>query len=130
MFTFGLTFYVPGGWEYAPFKPGDFVAIAGRRTFVPGVSYVALAYRRLGVGGPGHGIGMLLPLVFVIAGLIGSYFAYLGALTEPRGRIVMLPMLALGILGVYRLIAIHSAARQLNTIEVPTTTRSSGPSAG
>ena len=45
-FTLGeppVTFYSPGDPEAAPFRPGDPVAIAARRTFVPGAQYVALA---------------------------------------------------------------------------------------
>jgi len=123
----GVTFYVPGGWEFAPFKPGDFVAIAGKRTFMPGVQYVALAYRRLGVGGPGYGIGGVLPLFCLGAGLLGAYFAYLGALSDPNGRNIFIPMLVLGVLGLFRFVAIQAAARQLDQIEMPLTTRSSGP---
>jgi hypothetical protein len=116
-----VTFYVPGGWEFAPFKPGDFVAIAGRKTFMPGVQYVALAYRRLWVGGPGHGIGRVLPLSCVGAGLLGAYFAYLCALSDLNGRNIFIPMLALGALGLFRLVAIQAAVRQLNQFEMPLT---------
>jgi hypothetical protein len=56
-FTLGeppVAFYSPGGLEGAPFRPGDYVAIAARRTFVPGVQYAALAYRNWGTKGTGQ----------------------------------------------------------------------------
>ena len=122
-----IDFYVPGGAAYFPLKAGDFVAIAGRKTFVPGVQYVALAYRRLGVAGPGRGIGALLPLFCALNGLLGAYFAYLGALSDPTGRKVFIPMLVIGALGFYRIVTIQIAARQLDKLEMPLTMRSSGP---
>jgi hypothetical protein len=122
-----VTFYIPGGAGYVPFRGGDFVAIAGRKTFMPGVQWVALAYRRLGVEGPGRGIGYMLPLACLGFGVLGLYFAYLGALSDANGRNVFVPMLVLGAFGLFRLIAIRAAARQLDSIEMPLTTRSSGP---
>jgi len=121
------TFYVPGGWGYIPFAAGDFVAVAGKKTPVPGVQYVALAYRRLGVEGRGRWIGGLLPFFGSMAGPFGLYAMYLGALTEPGGKSLVISTLVIGAVSLYRLASIHAATRQLNQMEMPLTTRSSGP---
>jgi hypothetical protein len=122
-----MTFYIPGGAEYVPFKGGDFMAIAGRKTFVPGVQWVALAYRKLGAEQSGYGIGYMLPLICLGFGALGLYSTYMGALSDASGRNVFLPMLAMGVFGLYRLVSIQAAARQLDSIEMPLTTRLSGP---
>ena len=122
-----ITFYVPGGWGYIPFATGDFVAIAGKRTPVPGVQYVALAYRRLGVEGRGRWLGGLLPLFGLMAGLLGLYCIYLGALDEPQGKKLVIYTFVIAAISLYRLASIHAATRQLDQMEMPLTTRSSGP---
>lgn len=125
-FTLGeppMAFYSPGGMEGAPFSPGDYVAIAARRTFMPGVQYVALAYRNWGTKGCGHTIGAAWPSLCLGIGAIGAYLAYEGALKDPMGREVFLPMLAAGIFGAFRLVTMLRATRLLDRASMPTTTR-------
>jgi hypothetical protein len=122
----GTYFYVLGGWSYKPFSAGDFIAVAGRRTFMLGVQFAELAYRNVGVGGSAYGLGNLLPMFLMLAGLLAGYFAYLGALSDPIGRRVFIPMLVLGFLGAYRIVKIRLAVSQLNRMEMPLTTEWTG----
>ena len=125
-FTVGeppVAFYSPGGSTGALFSPGDYVAIAARRTFMPGAQYVALAYRNWGTKGSGQTIGALWPSLCLGIGAMGGYFAYEGALKEPMGREIFLPMLAAGIFGVFRLVTMLHAARLLDKTSMPSTTR-------
>lgn len=125
-FTLGeppMVFYSPGGVGGAPFSPGDYVAIAARRTFVPGVQYVALAYRNWGTKGTGQTVGAIWPSLCLGIGALGGYFAYGGALKDPMGREIFLPMLAAGIFGAYRLITMLRATRLLDGTSMPSTTR-------
>ena len=125
-FTLGeppVAFYSPGGMEGAPFSPGDYVAIAARRTFVPGVQYVALAYRNWGTKGSAQTIGAIWPSLCLGIGAMGAYFAYEGALKDPMGREIFLPMLAAGIFGAFRLATMLHATRLLDETSMPPTTR-------
>ena len=118
-----VAFYSPGGMEGAPFSPGDYVAIAARRTFVPGAQYVALAYRNWGTKGTGQTIGAIWPSLCLGIGAMGAYFAYEGALKDPMGREIFLPMLAAGIFGAFRLVTMLRATRLLDGTSMPSTTR-------
>lgn len=125
-FTLGeppVAFYSPGGLGGAPFSPGDYVAIAARRTFVPGAQYVALAYRNWGTKGSSQTIGAVWPSLCLGIGAIGGYFAYEGALKEPMGREIFLPMLAAGFFGVFRLVTMLRATRLLDRTSMPSTMR-------
>jgi hypothetical protein len=114
-----VVFYSPGGLTGALFSPGDHVAIAARRTFVPGVQYVALAYRNWGTKGPGRTIGAAWPSLCLGIGAIGAYLAYAGGLKDPMGREIFLPMLAAGIFGAFRLVTMLRATRQLDGTSMP-----------
>jgi hypothetical protein len=124
-FTMGeppVAFYSPGP-EGAFFRPGDYVAIAARPTFVPGVQYVALAYRNWGTKGSGQTIGAVMPTFSLGIGAVGAYFAYEGALKESMGLEIFLPMLAVGIFGVFRLVTLFRAKRLLDRTSMPSTMR-------
>jgi hypothetical protein len=69
----------------------------------------------------------MLPIICVGFGALGLYATFMGALSDANGRNVFLPMLAMGAFGLYRIISIQAAARQLGSIEMPLTTRLSGP---
>lgn len=116
-----VAFYSPGGSGGAPFRPGDYVAIAARRTFVPGAQYVALAYRNWGTKGSGQTIGAIWPSLCLGIGAIGAYFAYEGALKNLMGREIFMPMLAAGIFGVFRLFTMLRATRLLDKTLMPST---------
>lgn len=121
-FTLGeppMAFYSPGAMGNGLFKPGDYVAIAARRTFVPGVQYVALAYRNWGTKGSSQTIGAFLPSLCLGVGAMGAYFVYDGALIDPMGPQTSLPMLAAGIFGVFRLVAMLRATRLLDKTSMP-----------
>lgn len=125
-FTVGeppVAFYSPGGLEGALFSPGDHVAIAARRTFMPGVQYVALACRNWGTRGRSQTIGAAWPSLCLGIGAIGAYFVHEGALKDPAGREIFLPMLAAGIFGAFRLITMLRATRLLDEASMPPTTR-------
>jgi len=125
-FTLGeppVAFYSPGGFGGALFSPGDYVAIAARRTFMPGAQYVALAYRNWGTKSTGQTIGATLPSLCLGIGAVGAYFAYEGALKDPMGSEIFLPMLAAGIFGTYRLVTMLRATRLLDETSMPATTR-------
>jgi hypothetical protein len=125
-FTLGeppVAFYSPGGSGPAPFSPGDYVAIAARPTFVPGAQYVALACRNWGTKGSAQTIGAILPTFCLGIGAVGAYFAYEGALNEPMGLEIFLPMLAVGIFAVFRLVTIFRATRLLDRTSMPSTMR-------
>ena len=122
-FTVGeppVTFYSPGPGG-ALFRPGDYVAIAARPTFVPGVQYVALAYRNWGTKGSGQTIGAVMPTFCLGIGAVGAYFVYEGALKESMGVEIFLSMLAVGIFGVFRLVTIYRATRLLDRTSMPST---------
>ena len=114
-----VAFYSPGGSTGALFSPGDYVAIAARRTFVPGAQYVALAFRNWGTKGSSQTIGVIWPSLCVGIGAIGAYLAYEGALKDPMGREIFLPMLAAGIFGAFRLITMLRATRLLDETSMP-----------
>jgi len=114
-----VAFYSPGGLGGACFSPGDYVAIAARRTFVPGAKYVALAYRNWGTKGSSRTIGATWPSLCLGIGAMGAYFAYEGALKDPMGREIFLPMLAAGIFGAFRLITMLRATRLLDGTSMP-----------
>lgn len=114
-----MTFYSPAGMEGARFRPGDHVAIAARRTFMPGVQYVALAFRNWGIKGSSQTIGATWPTLCLGLGAIGAYFAYQGALRDPMGREIFLPMLAAGLFGAFRLITMFRAMRLLDGASMP-----------
>ncbi|MEP6899416.1 MAG: hypothetical protein ABI870_12885 [Rhodanobacter sp.] len=125
-FTLGeppVAFYSPGNAGGALFSPGDHVAIAARRTFVPGAQYVALAYKNWGTKGSAQSIGTTWPSLCLGIGAIGAYIIYQGALKDPMGREVFLPMLAVGIFGVFRLVTILRATRILDRTSMPSTMR-------
>jgi len=125
-FTLGeppVAFYSPGGSEGALFSPGDYVAIAARRTFVPGAQYVALAYRNWGTKGSSQTIGAVWPSLCLGIGAVGAYFAYEGALKDPMGLEIFLPMLAVGIFGFFRLVTMLRATRLLDRTSMPSTMR-------
>ena len=122
-----VDFYSPGGLGDYSIKPGDFVAIAAKRTLVPGAKYVALAYRPLGVEAHGRTIGAAWPAMCLGFGVIGTYFAYLGALQEPNGRYTFIPMILLGVFGIVRTLTMWQSVQLLNRMEMPLTTRLSGP---
>jgi hypothetical protein len=87
-FTLGeppVTFYSPGPGS-ALFKPGDYVAIAAKRTFMPGVQHVALAYRNWGTKGSSQTIGAVWPSLCLGVGAVGAYFVYEGALKDSMNR--------------------------------------------
>jgi len=114
-----VAFYSPGGLGGALFSPGDYVAIAARRTFVPGAQYVALAYRNWGTKGSSQTIGATWPSLCLGIGAMGAYLAYEGALKDPMGREIFLPMLAAGIFGAFRLITMLRATRLLDETSMP-----------
>jgi len=120
-------FYSPGAMGDFSLRHGEFVAIAGRRTSVPGAKYVALAYRRLGVESSGQSLGAGWPLLCVGFGIVGAYLSCLGALQEPRGLSTFVPMTLLGVFGIVRLVSMWHAVQLLNRMEMPPTTRSCGP---
>ena len=122
-----MHFYSPGAMGDFSIRPGDFIAIAGRKTFIPGAEYVALAYRPLGVEGSGRTLGAGWPLMCLGFGIVGAYFALMGALQEPRGPEVFLPMILLGIFGMMRLLAMWQAIVLLNRMRLPLTTHLSEP---
>lgn len=124
-FTMGeppVVFYSPGLGSPL-FSPGDYVAIAARRTFVPGAQYVALAYRNWGTKGSAQTIGVAWPSFCLGIGAIGAYFVYEGALKDPMGPEIFLPMLAAGIFGVFRLVTMRHARRLLDKTSMPSTMR-------
>lgn len=126
-FSFSLgepptTFYSPGALGAMSIQAGDFIAVAAKRTFVPGAQYVALAYRRLGVNGPGQTIGAGWPVACMAVGLLGGYAVNLGAMQETNGPIIFIPMILLGIFGALRLLAMRHSVRLLNRMEMPLTT--------
>jgi hypothetical protein len=114
-----VAFYSPGGLEGAPFSPGDYVAIAARRTFAPGAQYVALACRNWGTKGSSRTIGATWPSLCLGIGAIGAYFVYKGVLKDPMGREIFLPMLAAGIFGAFRLVTMLRATRLLDETSMP-----------
>ena len=90
---------------------------------MPGAQYVALAYRNWGTKGSGQTIGALWPSLCLGIGATAAYFAYAGALKDPMGREIFLPMLAAGIFGVFRLVTMLRATRLLDKTSMPSTMR-------
>ena len=107
-----------------PFSVGDYVAVAGKRTFVPGVTHVALAYRRLGDMGSAHFMAVSLPGVCILCGLVGaSAVAFLGPL-DTATKVFVAALLTVGSFGVWRLWSMRQACRMLDQIESPLSTYS------
>ena len=125
-----VQFYVPGcAVVGVPIRRGDFVAVAAKRTLVPGVEYVALAFRCFGLHGSGHTIGAGWPAACVAIGALGgylAYYAYRDGLGTPFRISIEASMLLGGAWGAFRLIDILRAVRVLDRVEMPLTTRSSG----
>lgn len=117
-----VNFYSPVAMGDLSIKAGDFIAIAGKKTFVPWAKYVALAYRPLGAAGPARTLGAGWPLMCLGFGIVAGYFVLMGALHEPRGPEAFLPMILLGIFGMIRLVAMWQAVALLNRMTMPLTT--------
>jgi len=111
-----VRFYCPGG-DGTLFSNGEYIAVAGKRTFiVPGVTHVALAYRRLGSMGSAHFMGVMLPggcILFGIIGVLGDLF--LGPLNIDL-KVFAAGLVALGAFGLWRLWSIRKACRMLELL--------------
>jgi hypothetical protein len=120
-----VRFYSPQFLDAAPpFSAGDYVAVAGKRTLIPGVTHVALAYRRLGDMGSAHFMSVSFPGVCILCGLLGaSAAAFLGPLDTATKEFAA-ALLAVGAFGVRRLWSMRQACRMLDQIESPLSTYS------
>lgn len=109
-----VRFYCPGG-AGTPFSAGEYVAVAGKRTFiVPGVTHVALAYRRLGYKGSAHFMGVAFPGMCVLLGICGAYGGlFLGPLNAGL-KVLAAALVALGFFGLWRLWSMRKACRMLD----------------
>jgi hypothetical protein len=118
-----VRFYSPG-FTPPPFSAGDYVAVAGKRTFVPGVTHVALAYRRLGDMGSAHFMNVSFPGACILFGILGAFgLTFLGPLNSATEALAA-ALLAVGAFGVERLWSMHKACRMLEQIESPLSTYS------
>jgi len=100
----------------SPIANGDYIAVAGQRSLVPGIDRVALAYRRLGNSGSAHFFNLAFPIVcflFATLGICGSLFL------EPSGVDIasMMAGIALGLFGIWRLWCMCAARRMLNNMD-------------
>jgi len=112
------------GFTAPPFSVGDYVAVAGKRTFVPGIPHVALAYRRLGDMGNAHFMNVSVPGACVLFGIIGALGgALLGPLNTDT-RELSAALIAVGAFGVWRLWLMLKACRMLDQMESPSSTYS------
>lgn len=131
MITFSIgnppvNFWSPFSFAETPFGAGDYVAVAGKRTLVPGVAYVALAYRRLGDGGTAHFLNVGFPgscILFGALGLFGGLF--LGPLNVDT-RTLTAVLLAVGLFGIWRIWSMRAACRMLDKLESPLSTYGRG----
>jgi hypothetical protein len=112
-----VNFWSPFSFGDRPFAVGDYIAVAGRRTFIPGIYYVALAYRRLGSGGTAHFLNVGFPGACILLGLVGAFgVLFLGPLnvaTKAESAV----LLALGAFGIWRLWSMHRACKMLDKLE-------------
>lgn len=101
----------------SPIASGDYVAVAGKRSLVPGVDYVALAYRRLGTSGNAQLFNAAFPVMCILFGVLGAFgglfLGPLNACTKPMTAV----LIALGLFGIWRLWSMYAARRILNSIE-------------
>lgn len=111
-----VRFYCPGVMV-APFSDGDYVAVAGKRTFfVPGVTHVALAYRRLGYTGSAHFLGVAFPGICILLGICGALGAiFLGPLNVDI-KVLAAGLVALETFGVWRLWSMRQACHMLDLL--------------
>ena len=127
MITFSIgdppvTFWSPFSFGETPFGAGDYVAVAGKRTPVPGVAYVALAYRRLGDGGAAHFLNVGFPGSCILFGALGVFGgSFLGPLNVDT-RTLAAVLFAVGIFGLWRIWSMRVACRILDKLESPLST--------
>ena len=93
----------------SPIAVGDYVAIAGKPSLVPGVGHVALAYRHLGASGSAHFFNTSLPVICILFGVLGSFGGmFLGPLNADT-KSLAIGLLALGLFGIWRFWSMHTA---------------------
>jgi hypothetical protein len=117
-----VKFWSPFSYGERPFAAGDYVAVAGKRSLVPGVDQVALAYRRLGTSGNAHFLNIGLPSSCIFFGVIGVFGGlFLGPLNASTRSLAGV-LLAIGLFGIWRLWSMHTACRMLDKLELPAST--------
>lgn len=104
---------------------GDYAAVAGMGPRIPGLGYLALAYRHLGRSGSAHLMNPFLPGLCTLIGLGGLVaVVYPGPLDSAQKQIVT-SALAAGAFGAWILWSMFSACRMLNKVQASLTTRQS-----
>jgi hypothetical protein len=113
--------YSPSFLAGTSFSQGDFIAVAAKRTFIPGADYVALAYRNLGVGGDAQWLNPAWPgLCLIIGGAGACALAIPGPVSAARWSIEAITI-AIGAFGIARLLSMRKATRLLNAMQPPLT---------
>lgn len=111
-----VSFWSPLSFD-SPIANGDYVAVAGQRSLVPGVGRVALAYRRLGNSGSAHLFNVPFPIMCLLFGTLGIFGGlFLGPLNAGTGSMTA-GLVALGLFGIWRLGCMCMARRMLNNME-------------
>ena len=101
----------------SPIATGDYVAVAGQRSLVPGIGRVALAYRRLGTSGSSHLFNAAFPIMCILFGILGIFGGlFLGPLNAGT-RSMTAGLVALGLFGIWRLWCMCTARSMLDNIE-------------
>lgn len=110
-----VSFWSPFSLD-SPIATGDYVAVAGQRSLVPGIGRVALAYRRLGNSGSAHLFNVTFPIMCLLFGALGIFG---GLFLEPSGvdTASMAAGVALGLFGIWRLWCMCTARSMLNNVE-------------
>lgn len=117
-----VSFWSPFSFGSRPFSNGDYVAVAGRRSLVPGIDQATLAYRRLGTSGTAHFLNVGFPGSCILFGAIGGFGGlFLGPLNFST-RSLTVVLLAIGLFGIWRLWSMHTACRMLDKLELPSAT--------
>ena len=100
----------------SPITAGDYVAVAGKRSLVPGVGHIALAYRHLGASGTAHLFNAVFPTTCILFGSLGALGGlFLGPL-DVGTKLLTAGLLALGLFGILRLWSMYTARRMLSSI--------------
>jgi len=118
-----VTYYSPGPTPAFPLNQGDYVAVAVKRTIVPGAQFVAFAYRGLGVGASAKALNAGWQILCIIAGATFIGFEIAAPLTDVAPVVPFLSFGSLVVFGIFRLISMRLACRALDAIESPLTAR-------
>ncbi|MEW9570711.1 hypothetical protein ABQJ54_03035 [Rhodanobacter sp. Si-c] len=111
-----VSFWSPFSLD-SPIATGDYVAVAGQRSLVPGIGRVALAYRRLGTSGSSHLFNAAFPIMCILFGTLGIFGGLFLRPLNADTESMTVGLVALGLFGIWRLGCMCTARRMLNSID-------------